>query len=64
MDRLAEAADAVSDMELAGSAVRGNDMHWELLPIQAAFCLKAGSSIQGFQAFPSFPQWYQKIVVK
>ena len=36
MDRLAKAADAVSDMELAGARLMGADQHWELLPTQAA----------------------------
>lgn len=31
-------------------------MHWELLPAQAAFSLRVGSIISGFQAFPAFPQ--------
>ena len=29
-----KAADAASDMELAGSSLMGNDQHWELLPAQ------------------------------
>jgi replication factor C subunit 1 len=57
MEILSQAADAVSDMELMGHAVRGNgsDQHWELLPEQAVFCMRVGQPIQGFQAFPSFP---------
>lgn len=34
LEQLSKAADAISDMELAGSFVRGDDMHWELLPLQ------------------------------
>ena len=55
MNRLSAASDAVSDLDLAGSAVRGDDQHWELLPTQAALAVKVGSMVQGFQAFPSFP---------
>ena len=35
---------------------QGADQHWELLPTQAAFSLRVGSIISGFQAFPAFPQ--------
>ena len=42
LDMLSQAADSVSDMELAGSAVRGNDMHWELLPLQVRLNLIYG----------------------
>lgn len=55
MDILARASDAVSDVDLIGSRIMGQDQHWELLPAQAAFCCKVGSVVQGFQAFPSFP---------
>ena len=47
MDALSAAADAASDMELAGSAIRGDDMHWELLPAQAALSVKIGNLVQG-----------------
>lgn len=60
LEQLSRAADAISDMELAGSFVRGDDMHWELLPTQAALCLKIGDHVQGFQSFPTFPQWLGK----
>lgn len=60
MDSLAAAADAVSDSELAGSSIMGQNQHWELLPTQAALCLRAGSKVNGFQAFPSFPAWLGK----
>jgi hypothetical protein len=56
MDLLSKAADGISDMDLLGSALRGNDMHWELLPAQAAATLRVGSMVQGFQGFPTFPQ--------
>lgn len=60
MDRLSRAADSVSDMDLAGSSVRGNDMHWELLPAQAALSVAVGSHIRGFQSYPTFPAWLGK----
>lgn len=37
LEQLSRAADTVSDMELAGSFVRGDDMHWELLPTQVSY---------------------------
>jgi replication factor C subunit 1 len=55
MEALSRAADAVSDVDLAGACIMGQDQHWELLPAQAAFSARVGSIIQGFQAFPSFP---------
>lgn len=60
METLSSAADAVSDMEMAGSSIRGQDQHWELLPTQAAMCLAVGSHIRGFQGFPTFPAWLGK----
>lgn len=60
MDALAAAADAVSDMDLVGARIRGQDQHWELLPTQAVFCLAVGQPIAGFQAFPAFPAWLGK----
>ena len=53
--KLSQAADAASDMELAGSSLMGNDQHWELLPTQACLSLRVGSFVSGFQAFPAFP---------
>lgn len=55
MEALSKAADAVSDVDLVGAKIRGQDQHWELLPTQAVFCLGVGQPIRGFQAFPSFP---------
>ena len=55
MEALSRAADAASDIDLIGSRVMGSDMHWELLPAQAASCLRLGAMVQGFQGFPSFP---------
>lgn len=60
LEKLAAAADAISDMELAESGIRGNDMHWELLPTMAALAVKAGCVVQGFQGYPTFPQWLGK----
>lgn len=60
MDKLSEAAHAVSDMDIVGPGRMGSDMHWELLPVQAAFSLRVGTLIQGFQAFPAFPKWLGK----
>jgi hypothetical protein len=37
MEQLSRAADTISDMDMAGSALRGQDMHWELLPMQVPF---------------------------
>ena len=36
LEQLASAAAAVSDMDLVGRAIMGNDQHWELLPAQSA----------------------------
>jgi replication factor C subunit 1 len=55
MEALSRASDAVSDVDLVGACIMGQDQHWELLPAQAAFSARVGSIIQGFQAFPSFP---------
>jgi replication factor C subunit 1 len=60
MDALARAADAVSDMELAGASIMGADQHWELLPTTAAFACRVGTMIDGFMGFPTFPQWLGK----
>lgn len=47
-------------MELAEAGIRGMDQHWELLPTCAAFALRAGSFVQGYQAFPEFTAWMGK----
>eukprot|EP01036_Dinobryon_divergens_P022595 gene22595-30862_t len=60
LEKLASAAAAVSDMDLIGRAIMGNDQHWELLPAQSASAVRVGSLIQGFQAFPAFPAWLGK----
>lgn len=60
LNRLAAAADALSDMELAGSSIMGENQHWELLPAHAGMCVRAGALVQGFQAVPSFPRWLGK----
>jgi len=60
MERLSNACDAVSDMELCGASLMGQDQHWELLPAQAAMCLRVGYLVQGFQGFPQFPSWLGK----
>lgn len=56
MDRLWQSSESISDMDLVSSLIRGSDPHWELLPSQAMLAVKAGHSVQGFQAFPSFPE--------
>jgi replication factor C subunit 1 len=55
MEALSKSSSAVSDMDLFGSALRGQDQHWELLPAQAALSMKVGHHIHGFQQFPTFP---------
>ena len=60
MQCLSAASDAVSDSDLAGSAIRGQNMHWELLTSQAMMCVRAGNFVKGFQAFPGFPAWLGK----
>lgn len=60
MDLLAQASASVSDLELASATIRGGDMHWDLLPIQAATAVRVGHLVQGFQAFPTFPAWLGK----
>ena len=57
---LANAADAVADMELAEAGIRSNDQHWELLPACAGFALRAGAFVQGYQGFPEFTMWMGK----
>ncbi len=61
MEKLSEAADAVSDFDIVGPGRMGQEMHWELLPAQAALCMRPGSILQGFQSFPNFPKWLGKI---
>ena len=60
MEQLSRASDAVSDIDLAAAAIRGQNMHWELLTTQAVFTVRAGAFVQGFQAFPGFPAWLGK----
>lgn len=60
LNLLSDAADAASDMALAGSSIMGQDQHWELLPVQAAFSVRVGSIVNGFQPFPTFPAWLGK----
>ncbi|KAG5179647.1 P-loop containing nucleoside triphosphate hydrolase protein [Tribonema minus] len=60
MQRMARAADAISDAELAGSMVRGDVNHWELLPLYAALHLRVGLECDGYIGFPGFPQWLGK----
>jgi len=55
LQALAHASDYVSDMDLVGARVRGQDQHWELLPTQAVLTVAVGTTIQGFQPFPAFP---------
>jgi replication factor C subunit 1 len=58
---LAAAAEAASDMELAGARLMGlGEQHWELLPTQAALCVRVGSKVRGFQSYPQFPAWLGK----
>ena len=60
LDALSKCSDAISDMELVGAGVRGQDQHWELLPAMAAMGVRAGGCINGYLGFPSFPQWLGK----
>ena len=60
LEALSKCSDAVSDMELVGAGVRGQDQHWELLPAMAAMSVRAGVCINGYLGFPSFPQWLGK----
>jgi len=60
LELLSKASDAVADMELAEAGIRGMDQHWELLPVCAAFTLRVGSLIQGYQGFPDFSSWMGK----
>ena len=38
MEVLSRASDAVSDIDLIGAGIRGDDQHWELLPAQVSRC--------------------------
>jgi replication factor C subunit 1 len=58
MEALVRASEAVSDVDMLGAMIRGQDQHWELLPAQSALCMAIGQPIQGFQAFPTFPAVY------
>jgi len=60
IEALSQASQSVSDMDIIGAALRGQDQHWELLPTQAVFSMQVGNFIQGFQAFPAFPMWLGK----
>ena len=60
LEALSAAAMAVSDMELAGSSIMGENQHWELLPVQAGMSVRVGSLVHGFQPVPSFPSWLGK----
>ena len=60
VEAISKMADAVADMELVGSSLMGADQHWELLPAQAVFTCRVGALCNGFQAFPTFPQWLGK----
>lgn len=55
LEALSKASDAVSDIDMVGSKIRGQDQHWELLPTQAVFCVSVGNQVSGFQEFPNFP---------
>ena len=57
MKKLAKASIAVSDMDLVGNQIMGIDQHWELLPPTAMLACRVGSLVEGFQGFPTFPQW-------
>ena len=60
LEQLALASETVSDMDLAESAIRGQDQHWELLTTQAMLAVKVGHHSSGFLGFPSFPAWLGK----
>ena len=60
LNRLSQAADSVSDLDMVGAAIRGQDMSWSLLPNQAMMAVRTGFYVQGFQAFPTFPAWLGK----
>jgi hypothetical protein len=60
MEKLSMASDSVSDMDQAESKIRGQDMQWGLLPTMAGLACRAGSAINGFQSFPTFPAWLGK----
>ena len=60
LEALSKCSDAISDMELVGAGVRGQDQHWELLPAMAAMGVHAGFFINGYLGFPAFPQWLGK----
>ena len=61
LEALADAAAAVSDMDMAGSKIMGGgDQHWELLPAQAAMACRVGTKVAGYLPRPQFPGWMGK----
>ena len=60
LEAVSRAADAAADMEIVGSKLMGGDQHWELLPAQAVMAVRVGALCNGWQAFPTFPQWLGK----
>lgn len=59
-DRLMEACESVSDLDLLDKCIHGLDQNWSLLPSQAATSIRVGHYASGFMPFPSFPQYLGK----
>ncbi|KAJ8609750.1 hypothetical protein CTAYLR_009246 [Chrysophaeum taylorii] len=59
MDRLAAAAECLSDADAIEKRIR-SDQAWSLLTTQAAFVVRAGVEINGMCVNPNFPSWFGK----
>lgn len=59
VDRLAEAALTLSDVDLVDARIR-SDQSWGLLTTQAALVVKVGVDIHGACFNPAFPAWFGK----
>ena len=58
LEQLSQAADAVTDMELATTAIRAGG-NWSLLPTAGALCVRAAFRARGGTKC-QFPQWLGK----
>ncbi|CAM9482846.1 unnamed protein product [Chrysoparadoxa australica] len=60
VDRMTQAADAVSDADLVAAMVRGTENHWELLTTQAAMNCRIANFTKGPIGNATFPEWFGK----
>ncbi len=65
LERMHDAAHAMSDFAVVEREIRGGDMNWSLLPFSAVLAVKTGFHAGGdngsfFPGFPDFPAWMGK----